>query len=453
MMKTAWRPITIFGLLALVLCQTILAAEGEEAVEREYVTAPPAPAFQTPAQAEAASAGCVTCHTDTDQKTMHESPAVVLGCTDCHGGDANILWEGPVPAGHARREPGEFRTAMEKAHVLPKYPETWHFPSSANPRGSYALLNREAPEFIRFTNPSDYRVVREACGACHEPVIEAAERSLMASSAMLWGGAAYNNGILPFKNYVLGEAYTREGVPKAIKAPEEIDERSAARGALSVLYPLPAWETIPPADVFRVFEDGGRNIVNLFPETGIPNALGILQRLEEPGRPDLKQSNRGLATGNRIAVPVLNIHKTRLNDPNMWFMGTNDQPGDFRHSGCAACHVVYANDRDPRHSGPYSEFGHTGLTQTEDPMIPPDEEGHPLKHQFTRAIPTSQCMICHMHQPNMFMNTYLGYTMWDYESDAPFMWPEEQHYPDNDEQMETAQPQPGRSLDPRLVAG
>ena len=32
----------------------------------------------------------------------------------------------------------------------------------------------------------------------------------MATGAMLWGGAAYNNGILPFKNYILGEAYTRE---------------------------------------------------------------------------------------------------------------------------------------------------------------------------------------------------------------------------------------------------
>ena len=27
---------------------------------------------------------------------------------------------------------------------------------------------------------------------------------------MFWGGAAYNNGILPFKRYILGEAYTRE---------------------------------------------------------------------------------------------------------------------------------------------------------------------------------------------------------------------------------------------------
>jgi hypothetical protein len=28
-----------------------------------------------------------------------------------------------------------------------------------------------------------------------------------------------------------------------------------------------------------------------------------------------------------------------------------------------------------------------------------------------------------MHQPNIFLNSFLGYTMWDYESDAPAMWP------------------------------
>ena len=33
----------------------------------------------------------------------------------------------------------------------------------------------------------------------------------MATGAMFWGGAAYNNGILPFKHYILGEAYTRDG--------------------------------------------------------------------------------------------------------------------------------------------------------------------------------------------------------------------------------------------------
>ena len=34
-------------------------------------------------------------------------------------------------------------------------------------------------------------------------------------------------------------------------------------------------------DVFRVFERGGRNIASQFPEVGIPNPTGLIQRLEE----------------------------------------------------------------------------------------------------------------------------------------------------------------------------
>ena len=66
---------------------------------------------------------------------------------------------------------------------------------------------------------------------------------------------------------------------------------------------------------------------------------------------------------------MLNIHKTRLNDPFTWFMGTNDQPGDYRSSGCTACHVVYANDREPRHSLIYAKHGRDGQTITKDPTI------------------------------------------------------------------------------------
>ncbi|MEQ8804090.1 MAG: hypothetical protein RLP45_18810, partial [Haliea sp.] len=185
------------GLLAALLALPVslaLGASGEEAVERNYVTAPKAPASQSNEQMEAKSAGCVTCHTETDEKTMHANPAVKLGCTDCHGGDADVR----RTSGDGVEDPA-YLAVMEKAHVLPRYPESWHYPSSTNPERTYTLLNRESPEFTRFINPSDYRIAREACGACHLPIIEAAERSLMATSAMLWGGAAYNNGILPFK--------------------------------------------------------------------------------------------------------------------------------------------------------------------------------------------------------------------------------------------------------------
>jgi hypothetical protein len=481
-------------LVAALGLPQLQASEVEKAVARDYhlVRAAPAPRTQEWADADAKSAGCISCHSASDAHTMHRSPAVVLGCVDCHGGNPAIRRpEGAEQGGSA------YLVAQNQAHVLPRFPETWHFPSSANPARTYALLNREAPEFIRFTNPSDYRVVRESCGACHIELIEAAERSLMSTGAMLWGGGAYNNGILPYKNYVIGEAYTRNGEPAHIASPlgaAGLTARERARGVLGDLYPLPTWHVVPPSDIFRVFERGGRNINTQFAEVGLPNPTGSIQRLEEPGRPDLRQSNRGPATGLRVAIPVLNINKSRLNDPYMWFMGTNEQPGDYRHSGCAGCHVVYANDREPRHSLTYSRYGRDGQTATVDPTIaslrqgqirpgevtrgepaeshvnttgaptpsaPADsthamvgESGHPIRHVFTRAIPTSQCMTCHMHQPNIFLNSYLGYTMWDYESDADLMWPgpenrlparnpaeeqslRHQHYPTADEVVRT----------------
>ena len=113
----------------------------------------------------------------------------------------------------SRRAATQYRALEDKAHVQPRYPEAWNWPSSAKPEDSYTLLNHEAPEFIRFVNPSDYRVAREACGACHLGIIQAAERSLMATAAHFWAAASYNNGIVPFKHAILGEAYTRDGQP------------------------------------------------------------------------------------------------------------------------------------------------------------------------------------------------------------------------------------------------
>ena len=416
-------------LLALFIALTALsssvgASEGEKKVARDYasVAAAPAPKDQSREQAAVKSAGCLSCHSATDAPSMHTTQAVVLGCTDCHGGNPRVTLDNKSLG---KKDPA-YVAVIEKAHVLPRFPESWHWPSSANPERTYGLLNRESPEFIRFINPSDYRVARDSCGACHLSTIEAAERSIMASGAMLWGGAGYNNGIVKLKNYALGEAYTRTGESAGILSPGNpvgtVTPEQAARGALPKLYPLPSWHTTPPGDVFRVFERGGRNVATQFAEVGLPNPTGSIQRLEEPGRPDLKQSSRGPGTGLRVAIPVLNIHKTRLNDPFMWFLGTNDQPGDYRQSGCAACHVVYANDREPRHSLVYAKNGRDGQTATIDPTISKEEKGHPITHSFTRAIPTAQCMNCHMHQPNIFLNSYLGYTMWDYESDAPHMW-------------------------------
>jgi len=285
----------------------------------------------------------------------------------------------------------------------------WNYPdSSANPSRSYAAINREDPAFIRFVNPSDYRVARFACGACHSDQIEKATRSLMATTAMLWGGGSYNNGLLPYKHYVLGEAYTADGQPAAIVAGSEVTGAMRKQGIVDKLFPLPTWQSTRPADIFRAFESGGISRSHLFAPTALPNIGGRLESLLEPGRPDVRQSNRGPGTGLRVATPVLNIHKTRLNDPTTWFLGTNDNPGDFRHSGCAACHVVYANDGDPRHAGPYEQHGNRGKTATSDPTIAKNEHAHPMRQSLTTAIPTSQRTVRPLPPPITLSNRYRG---------------------------------------------
>jgi hypothetical protein len=52
----------------------------------------------------------------------------------------------------------------------------------------------------------------------------------------------------------------------------------------------------------------------------------------------------------------------------------------YRSTGCSTCHVLYGDE---------------GLYQGGDPTISTTEAGHPQTHQFTTAIPYTQCNHCH----------------------------------------------------------
>jgi hypothetical protein len=96
-----------------------------------------------------------------------------------------------------------------------------------------------------------------------------------------------------------------------------------------------------------------------------------------PGQPDLKLSDRGLGTSLRTDPVFLGLQKTRLLDPLLSLPGTNDQPGDYRASGCSGCHVLYANDRDQTHGEQTSAFGNTGDAAQQRPDRQQDRERTP----------------------------------------------------------------------------
>src|SRR5437660_1611519 len=366
---------------------------------------------QTQAQADAKSVGCLQCHQGVEP--MHKAEHVVLGCTDCHGGNA------------ARG------LTKEQAHILPKNKEFWK--TSANPPNSNAWLNHESPEFIRFINPGDLRVAKQACGLCHGEIVRDVDHSMMNHGAMLWGAALYNNGGFYLKNYRFGQAYGADGAPLRLANYTPVTPQDTRlHGILPFIEPLPRFNLSNPGNILRIFEKGG--------EKQLP--LGLPTSDEPNGRPRNRLSERGLGTLNRTDPVFLGLQKTRLHDPLLGFLGSNDHPGDYRSSGCSACHVVYANDRSPTNSGWWSKFGHEGLSFTGDESIPKTERGHPVMHQFTRSIPSSQCMNCHMHQGNLFVNPYLGYTWWDQETDGEFMYPKEQHNPTDAELVRSTMENP-----------
>ncbi|MBI4859369.1 MAG: hypothetical protein HY815_03800 [Candidatus Riflebacteria bacterium] len=361
------------------------------------------------------SMGCVGCHTGVSD--MHAQKKV--GCVDCHGGDASQV---VVPGSRPDSRP--YLEVKRRAHVPARFPEAW--PTSANPQRTYTLLEKESKEFVRFINPGDLRVAQQTCGTsrCHADESGNVGHSMMTHGAMLWGAALYNNGSIPLKNPVFGESYSPDGKPRRLSTvPPPLAEETWTKGVLPFLDPLPRWEITQPGNILRVFERGGKRKL----EVGLPDPN------EDPGRPDKGLSPRGLGTANRTDPVFLGLQKTRLLDPILSMLGTNDHPGDYRSSGCSACHVLYANDRDPVHSGYLARYGNLGRSATADPTIPKNESGHPVKHRFTNAIPSSQCIVCHMHPGTNVVNSYLGYIWWDNETDGELMYPRQQHYPTPDE--------------------
>ena len=379
---------------------------------------------QSQADVDRKNTGCVSCHVSTDEPSMHPTRTIRLACTDCHGGDTTV-----VAQVGANPKSAEYEQLKKRAHPQPNDPALAN--TSANPPRLYTKWLRESYEYVKFVNPGDLRVAAETCGAngCHAPEVLKVKTSMMTHGGMLWGAALYNNGSFPLKNTHFGESYSSDGVPQSIHTvPPPTPEETQLKGIVPELTPLERWEISQPGNVLRVFERGGMK----------KGEIGNPDREEEAGRPDDKLGERGFGTLLRTDPVFLGLQKTRLLDPLLSLPGTNDQPGDYRGSGCTSCHVVYANDRSPQHSGPYAPFGHLGESASSDPTIAKNESGHPIKHSFTRAIPSSQCMICHVHPGTNMETTYFGYTWWDNEADGESMYPRDQHNPTEEEKYQVS---------------
>src|SRR5271154_4639099 len=258
---------------------------------------------------------CETCHVGIEP--MHANKADIA-CVDCHGGDDTAI-------------------TKEGAHVHPRKGSV--FANDARPADSLSYLNLEGPEFIRFLNPSDLRVADKSCGDCHSDIVDSVKKSIMATNAMVHNAVFYNNGAIGSKVPLYGEGFDMTSHPTELHPDPPPSPEAQDRGALLQLHPHPNFDVTKITDPLRVAEVNN-------------NEFG----------------DRGPGTGARIAATYLNVLKTRLNDPTLWFLGVNQIGGDYRSSGCSGCHVIYANSRDEA-SGEYAKFGNMAVSASADPAI------------------------------------------------------------------------------------
>lgn len=283
---------------------------------------------------------CMSCHNGSQHldyagpglENPHPFPgADQLACTTCHGGNSAAQTKDgahvppPPEIGDDTKLIKDARAYFNRLTLtgLDKLPDY-----TANGRSFTAI------DYLQFVNPGDLRVVSRAraCGACHGPHADVVSRSLLATEAGFFSGSTYFMG-----------------TENAIAAHRGLyDDTAADYGWRAVTDP--GW-SFDPAQVGRVGElleapvfsvHGRSGPMELFRNDAF-NAANLTADLLPDGR---------VASGSRLAALFMEQVSFTCGDCHLGSAGANNRYGDFRSSGCTACHMPYSLDGRSRSRDP-----------------------------------------------------------------------------------------------------
>ncbi|MGB3209247.1 MAG: multiheme c-type cytochrome [Desulforhopalus sp.] len=174
----------------------------------------------------------------------------------------------------------------------------------------------EAAHKDMYANPSDLRVIDKTCGTCHEEIVDTVVKSLHSTSAGIISGTLYAAGLQGKTDTTYATYAVKDDNPQGPKAIKELKE-------------LPTYE---------------------------------------PARPESSENH-----------PMHDYLRNQCLRCHIWSDG-HQRDGDYRGSGCAACHVEYSD---------------AGLYEGGDKTIPKDQKDRPRFHRMTSKITETQCLHCH----------------------------------------------------------
>jgi len=293
---------------------------------------------------------CMQCHNGTLTNDYSgpgiENPHPFTGaanilCTTCHGGNPNgtdMLSSHVPPPPQVGDE--AFQTTNAKAYFnrltlagMDKFPD-------------YVVAGRHytALDYLQFINPGDLRVTSEgkSCGQCHANHSDAVSNSLLATEAGIWSGATFSIGM-------------ENQVPENVGLHQDTASDLAFRAAENPNFSAP--NAIVGA-IGRLLETPVRSV---FGQTGVDkifnNPAYDAHQLADDRNPD-----NSVITGSPLANLFVEQVSFTCGDCHLGSAGANNRAGDFRSSGCSACHM------------PYSLTGRAG---TNDPNVLKTEPANP----------------------------------------------------------------------------
>jgi hypothetical protein len=286
---------------------------------------------------DSSAESCMTCH-NASQANDYAGPGLEnphpfpgagnLRCTACHGGN---------PSGADKDEshvppPPEIgdraNLAVDDHAYFNRLTLTGidKFPDYTVAGQTYTAL-----EYLQFINPGDLRVVTQgrSCGTCHSGHAESVAESLLATEAGVLSGALFAIG-------------QESDVPESV---DRYQDTAADKGFRAVTDTDFTLGTADVGEVGRLLE---------FPVFSVRGANDIDS---EPGYLAANVNNDLLPDGRAVSgSPLANLYHEQVaftcGDCHLGSAGANNRYGDFRSSGCTACHMPYSlsgrsGSRDP----------------------------------------------------------------------------------------------------------
>jgi len=296
---------------------------------------------------------CMSCHNGSNQNDYagngltNPHPfagAQNISCTTCHGGNG----AGAGKDGSHIPPPPQMATDQNLINDPVAYFNRLTL-AGLDKLANYSVNGKSytALDYLQFINPGDLRVVTKnrSCGICHSGRhVDWVARSPIATETGILGGALAAAGVQNVIPEHVGKYYNTASDYgfRAVTNPNfdnNLLTNNLNIGALGRLVEFPEY-----AQIFQTSRLGLYNNLN-YDSDNLPNDLYTVNDFSGLKTNAIKpDSNLATLYAEQIAFTCGDCH--------LGSAGANNRFGDFRSSGCTACHMAYSPDGRSRSTDP-----------------------------------------------------------------------------------------------------